>query len=93
MSIQEFLEEQGYIGVRQCSNGVWIGVSQQLYTCALCVGLDEFGYDRRYCYEYSVQAIKAAQEYSGEGDPSGMWIKRKGKGGEALGPGVKEKII
>lgn len=86
---QEYLEEQGYAGVRQCQNGVWIGISAQIYTFGLCVGLDEFGYRVRYCYENWMDVWYANRSYSGEGDPSGPWIKRKGPDGEKLGPGAK----
>ena len=86
---QQFLEDQGYTHVRQMENGEWIGVSRFIYTYGLCIGLDQFGYARRYCYEFSIHAIIAAKEYKGEGDPSGPWIKQKGEGIERLGPGVK----
>jgi hypothetical protein len=86
---KEYLEQQEYIAVRQCENGVWIGVSVQIYTFGLCVGLGEFEYKNRYCYEHLGECLKACRLYEGEGDPSGPWIKRKGEDGEKLGPGAK----
>lgn len=92
MVTQQFLQEQGYIAVKQCENGVWIGVSVQIYTFGLCVGLGEFDYKNRYCYENLGEALRACRLYEGEGDPSGLWIKMKGRDGEKLGPGAKEVI-
>jgi hypothetical protein len=88
--VQKILEESGYMCVRQINNGEWIGVSIQIYTCGLCVGLDEFGYKRRYCYEKLKDALVAAEVYEGEGDPDGPWIKVKGEDGERMGPGAKD---
>jgi hypothetical protein len=81
--------ENGYSFVRQMKNGEWIGILQQIYTYRLCVGLDQFGYKRGYCYEKLIDAVVAVADYEGEGDPSGPWIKMKGEDGEKLGPGAK----
>lgn len=86
-------ENMGYRHVKQMKNEEWIGILSQFFTHALCVGLDEFGYKRRYCYEFSMQAIIAAKEYEGENDPSGPWIKVKGEGEERMGPGAIDNTV
>ena len=90
--MQKILEDEGYMCVRRMKNGEWIGVSMQIYTCGLCVGLNEHEYKRRYCYEKLRYALIAASQYEGEGDPIGPWIKVKGEGGERMGPGAKGTI-
>jgi hypothetical protein len=89
--MKRFLEKQGFVSVKQLKNGEWIGISRMLYTWGLCVGLDKFGYKKRYCYERLSDAVGAVLLYEGEGDPDGPWIKVKGEeGGDRLGPGLKE---
>ena len=92
--MREILEHEGYVGVRQMKNGQWVGVCKMLYTYGLVIGLDETGYDRRYCYEHLTDAMVAAVCYEGIGDPIGPWIKMKGDlvRGEVMGPGAKEKV-
>lgn len=50
------------------------------YTWALMYGIDEHGYERRYCYESHHEALAALRDWSGaEGShPGGNWIKLKG---------------
>ena len=88
---REYLEQQGYRSIKQCKNGVWVGVYSMIYTFGLCIGLDEFGYNNIYCYENLEEVLKACMLYGGEGDPSGPWIKRKGEDGEKMGPGAKKE--
>lgn len=57
--IRKFLEDKnGYFNVRFISGGV-IGLRQLMYTTALFMGMDEYGYERRYCYESRELAIQA----------------------------------
>jgi hypothetical protein len=87
--IKEYCESMGYMAVKQMKNGKWIGLSMMNFTVGLCIDLREFEYSHRYCYQHLVHAMVALAEYEGEGDPIGPWIKRKGLGGEKLGPGAK----
>lgn len=87
--MKELLEKNGYTYVRQMKNGEWVGIAPMLYTWGLFVGMDEFGYKRRYCYEKFEDVMKAAVSYEGEGDPIGDWIKVKEENDERMGPGAK----
>lgn len=89
MTFQEEMEQNGYKFVKLMKNGEWLGIVGMNFTYGMCIGIDEHGYRGRYCYEHAIDAIIAAKEYEGVGDPSGMWIKYKGEGGERLGPGAK----
>lgn len=72
----------------------WAGVMPMLYTTGLFVGLNEWGYRLRYCYEKYGDARAALFEWDGSGDPPGPWIKAKGdKGGDRNGPGAKGEAV
>jgi hypothetical protein len=91
-ALLEKLAREGYRPVRVLPSGVVIGVMPQLYTTGLFVGLNEFSWKRRYCYEHQVEAVIAFVSWDGEGDPPGPWIKEKPS--NRLGPGAvgaKEK--
>jgi hypothetical protein len=56
------------------------------FTTAVVVGLDDVGYERRYCYEHRSDAQVALAIWDGVGHPSGPWIKCKGAGIDLLNP-------
>lgn len=88
---ETYLLDCGYSYVRELPSGVWLGLQRMAYTTGLFVGLDETGYEHRYCYEYSVAALHALLHWDGEGDPPGPWIKQKGaRGGDRLNPRLKD---
>lgn len=61
-------------------------VKQFNYTTAVVVGLDDVGYQRRYCYEHRADAQAALAAWDGREHPSGPWIKCKGVGIDLLNP-------
>jgi hypothetical protein len=81
-------ESEGYFSIRLLPDNRLAGIMPFLFTFGLVVGLDDTGYQGRYCYEHLTDAAKALANWDGIGDPSGPWIKYKGKGGERLGPGA-----
>lgn len=89
----EYLESMGYRNIRLLEDGTWIGIdSTLLYTHGLVVGLGEFGYDFRYCYQKYTEAVVGLYSMNKKDDiPVGPWIKKKGDltTGEVLGPGAK----
>lgn len=72
----EFREmlERDYMHVRLLADGVWIGLIEMLYTTALCVGLDRYGYERRYCYEDGHIAFLELQKMQSGRDVPRGWI-------------------
>ena len=80
------LNAEGYVRCIKLPNGQVAGLLQMIYTTALCVGLDELGYQRRYCYETKQQATEALDAWDGMGDPPGLWLKEKPS--NRLGPGL-----
>ncbi len=51
-------DENGYFNVRVIDNRI-IANLQMLFTCALVLDIDEWGYKKRYCYESRYQAQRA----------------------------------
>jgi hypothetical protein len=80
------LEAQGYAYLRELGDAGICGIKRFNYTWGLVVGIDPIGHGRRYCYEVEKQALDALAEWSGDGHPSGPWIKCKGAGIELLNP-------
>lgn len=70
--------ELGYSPAKILLSGECAGVRNMIYTVALCVGLDEFCYRTRFCYETRAEAETALAGWDGTGDPPGPWIKEKG---------------
>lgn len=85
LSLQEIID-LGYSHARQLPSGEWIALQAQLFTTGLFVGLTDYGYRTRYCYEQASDAVAACQQWDGLGDPPGPWIKEKPSG--RLGPGA-----
>ena len=71
------LTECEYVYVRRLASGEWAGVSKMLFTFGLSVGLTDTGYRTRFCYEKLFDASDALEEWDGNGDPPGNWIKEK----------------
>jgi len=80
------LNAEGYKRCVILPGGQLAGIMPQLFTTALCVGLDEYGYRTRFCYERKEDAIAALDAWDGKGDPPGPWIKEKPS--DRLGPGA-----
>lgn len=79
------LSTNGYTEIRSLNDQL-CAVRQFNYTFALVVGLDEAGYERRYCYEHHADAQAALLAWDGHQHPSGPWIKCKGGGIDILNP-------
>lgn len=72
-----FFEDNGYFNIRQLEDGGWVANYRLLFTTAICVGLDAYGFERRYCYddpdraESEIQAMRRLDD-----EPTG-WIARR----------------
>jgi hypothetical protein len=75
----ESLKLEGYTDLQE-RDGILMGIYRFMFTWGLMVGLNEDGYDRRYCYKTKVEVLKALEEWCPlqEPHPSGNWIKCKG---------------
>lgn len=86
-ALMEVLLMSGYTEIR-CVNDQWCALKQFNYTTAVVVGLDDVGYQLRYCYEHWADAQAALLAWDGQQHPSGPWIKCKGGGIDLLNPEV-----
>ena len=86
MTLEQILAH-GYLQPRRV-NGIWYALYPFNFTCGLVAGLEDHGYQRRYCYEHQDDAEKALREFNGEGHPGGQWIKCKGIGIDLLNPAI-----
>lgn len=83
--LAEVLSASGYTDIRVLQAQV-CAVKQFNFTTAVVVGLDDVGYQRRYCYEHREDAQTALAAWDGHTHPSGPWIKCKGAGIDLLNP-------
>lgn len=72
-------EELGYLEYREFDNGRNAALCGLLYTWAILADLDEIGYGDRWCYETRADALRALNEWGGEGEPSG-WHRHPATG-------------
>jgi hypothetical protein len=82
------LLRSGYTDLRALQGQV-CAVKQFNFTTAVVVGLDDVGYQRRYCYEHRADAEAALATWDGLEHPSGPWIKCKGAGIDLLNPNFR----
>lgn len=89
MNIYDFLVEEGYTHLRQIPGRKYCGLHRMLFTWGLFYGMDQAGYQARYCYPDLRTAIDAINEWDGVNDPPGPWIKHKGLGYDHGNPALE----
>jgi hypothetical protein len=60
-SLLPFLKENGYQNLRVLDDGTIVGTLDLIYTRSLLIGLNEWSWERRYCYEHRELANVAVQ--------------------------------
>jgi hypothetical protein len=84
--LREELTKEGYINLRVIEGRGICGLREFIFTIGLCEGLTNIGYSGRYCYSKEqnglFNAILGLKLWDGKDDPTGPWIKYKGKRGE-----------
>ncbi len=88
MDLKAFLETEGYYEIREIPGRGLCGLRDFIFTTGLVIGMNEDLYYGRYCYSNKEDALKALNEWNGEGDPEGPWIKYKGMPGERSNPEI-----
>lgn len=84
----EQLRAMGYADIRML-NGKCCAIAKFAFTTAIMVGISDWGYERRYCYEHHDDAAAALAQWDGCEHPGGPWIKCKGLGIDLLNPNLK----
>lgn len=77
--ILQLIHIDGYFHIREKPGRGICGLMHFVYTVGLCYGLDETGYQGRYCFSNLRGAMDSLDAWTGYGDPPGDWIKHKGK--------------
>lgn len=80
-NIKEYLGANGYSNFKEfktLTGTVICGTMDYLTTRGIVVGLNEYSYERRYCYQDRNEATEALNSWDGVGHPKGNWIKLKG---------------
>ena len=81
--IAESLVEYGYTSFKVIPNQGLCCLHRYFFTVGILTNLNLTDvYFGRYCYPSPLEAVKAFNTWNGEGDPSGNWVKYKGKDGE-----------
>lgn len=85
-------EKRGYIQPRILKTGECAGIIRFVYTWGICVGISNFGYKTRFCFDEKEEALKALSEWTGFKDPPGNWIKQKGGCFDRDNPKYKQNV-
>lgn len=75
----ELIFTHGYSHLREKPGRGMCALHYFIHTIGLCYGVDETGYEGRYCFSEIGEAMRSIDAWTGEGDPPGNWIKHKGK--------------
>lgn len=70
---------QNYVFVKWLPNHGWCGVHQLLFHWTIHTGLNDFGYEDRWCIDTKEHAIEALTEWGGHGEPK-YWHKHPSSG-------------
>lgn len=84
------LVENNYRNLREINGRGACGLLRMAYTVGLFYGLNKEYYEGRYCFETWAEAEKSLNEWDGNGEPSGDWIKHKGVVGEWANPNIEK---
>ena len=80
------LEKEDYTNVRWIEGLGYCGLRRFIFTTGLCYGLDETGFEGRWCYERFTDAKEALKTLAAAGPDDEHWIKYKGNLGEWSNP-------
>lgn len=73
----DFLRDQGYQNLRTLEDGTVVGSGDLMFTHALYIDLNEYGWSKRFCFEDKNLAISELNKLqSGDQEPSGFIARR-----------------
>ena len=87
------LKKEGYYEIREIDGIGICALFKFIFTTGLVIGIHEIGYKGRYCYSKEKDALEALNSWDGNGDPSGPWIKYKGRPSERNNPMLDDVCI
>lgn len=77
--IKSILESEGYFNLKIIEGRGVVGLFRFIFTVGLVYGISEYDYKGRYCYPNLHDATASLEKWDGKEDPSGNWIKHKGR--------------
>lgn len=78
------LQADGYFGVRELADGTVAGMGRLLFTTAIYLGMDETGWEFRFCYkDHQLARAEFAKLTSADDVPAGWVARRFGAGAAA----------
>lgn len=78
LNSQLTIEQLGYVIPRILPTGECAAIRRMAFTYGLFVGLNSGGIRTRFCYETFEDAKRALEDWDGQGNPPGPWLKEKG---------------
>lgn len=91
---------KGYFGLCYKPNVGLCGLQRFAFTIGLVYGITETGYDGRFCYPMEhgmqstiIEASVALADWSGEGFPTGNWLKHKGAAMDERNPKYIDEVV
>lgn len=84
--IINYLKTQNYTDLREIPNRQICGIERMIYTWDIWYGMDEYSREGHYSFPTYADAVNALNNWNGEDDPGGNWIKHKGPKGEYNNP-------
>lgn len=67
----------GYDDARQLPDGTWIARGPLLYTEAIFIGITEFSWDKRYCYDDEAKLSKDFDAMQSKDEKLVGWIAQR----------------
>ena len=79
--LQWLKEEVDYTDLRLLPDGRYAGIAKFMFTSAVIVGTigDIYGFDDRWCYHSTAEAVAALNAWDGTGEPKG-WHRHPASG-------------
>lgn len=74
---KEFFRDMGYATSRQLDDGTWVGLVPLLFTTGICIGLDEIGWEKRYCFEDKLKCIQEYDKLRTHDDIPMGWVAKR----------------
>jgi hypothetical protein len=71
--------KRSYVAFGQLPDGRYCGLYRLLYHWTIHIGITEYGYDDRYCFQTASLGLQALTKWDGEGDPD-FWHKHPKSG-------------
>lgn len=68
-----------YVAVKQLEDGRWVGLQRLMYHYTIHVGIDEIGYQDRWCIASLAMAVSALENFDGT-EPPLYWHKHPATG-------------